>query len=49
MGKAICENPITVRLGKGFQLGMLVCTQSKKVFLICVCGWHQIGWKETKH
>ena len=21
----------------------------KRVILICVCGWHQIGWKETKH
>ena len=20
----------------------------KRVILICVCGWHQIGWKETK-
>ena len=21
----------------------------KRVILICVCGWHQIGWKETEH
>ena len=21
----------------------------KRVVLICVCGWHKIGWKETKH
>ena len=26
MGKAILENPIEVRLGKGFQLGMLIRT-----------------------
>ena len=24
MGKAICQNPIAVRLGEGFQLGMLI-------------------------
>ena len=49
MGKAVWENPIEVRLGEGFQLGMLIRTPWKRVVLICVCGWHQIGWKETKH
>ena len=49
MGKAIWENPIEVRLGEGFQLGMLIRTPWKRVILICVCGWHRIGWKETKH
>ena len=49
MGKAIWESPVEVRLGEGLQLGMLVRTPSKKVILICVCGWHKIGWKETKH
>ena len=46
MGKAIWENPIDVRLGEGFPL---IRTPWKRVILICVCGWHQIGWKETKH
>ena len=31
------------------RLGMLIRTPWKGVILICVCGWHQIGWKETKH
>ena len=34
---------------KGFQLGMLIRTLWKRIILICVCGWHQIGWKETEH
>ena len=47
--KAIWEkNPIEVRLGEGFQLGMLIRTPWKRVILIFVCGWHRIGWKETK-
>ena len=29
------------------QLRMLLRTPSKRVILICVCGWRQIGWKET--
>ena len=49
MWTAIWENPIEVRLGEGFQLGMLIRTPWKMVLLICVCGWHQIRWKETKH
>ena len=49
MGKAIWVNPIAARLGEGFQLGMLIRTPSKRVILICVCGWHQIDWKETKY
>ena len=28
---------------------MLIRTPWKKVFLICACGWHKPGWKETKH
>ena len=24
-------------------------TVKKRFILICVCGWHQIGWRETKH
>ena len=49
MGKAIWENPVETRLGAGFQLGMLIRTPWQRAILICVCGWHQIGWKETKH
>ena len=49
VGKAIWENSIGVRLGEGFHLGMLIRTPWKRVILICVCGWHKIGWKETKH
>ena len=49
MGKAIWQNLIAARLGEGFQLGMLIRTPWKGVILSCVCGWHQIFWKETKH
>ena len=49
VGKDIWENPFEVRLGEGFQLGMSLCTLWKRIILICVCGWHKIGWKETKH
>ena len=44
MGKAILDNPIEVRLGEGFQLGMFIRAPWKRVVLICVCGWHKIGW-----
>ena len=49
MGKTIWDNPIEAKLREGFQLGMLIRTPSKRVILICVCGWYQIGWKETKN
>ena len=49
MGKAIWENPIEAWLGESFHLGKLIRTPWERVILICVCGWHQIGWKETKH
>ena len=48
MGKAIWKNPIEVRLGESFQLGMVIRTPWKRIILICVCGWHKTGWKETK-
>ena len=41
MGKAIWENPIEVRLGEGFKLGMLFHTPWKRIIPICVCGWHK--------
>ena len=27
---------------------MSLCTSWTRIILICVCGWHKIGWKETK-
>ena len=45
-GKAIWENPIEVRLGEGFQLGMLIRTPWKRIILICVCGWHKLAGKK---
>ena len=41
MGKTIWENPLEVRLGEGFQSGMLIRTPWKRVILIRVCGWHK--------
>ena len=43
------ENPIAVRLGENSKFGMSLCTSWKRIILICVCGWHKIGWKETKY
>ena len=34
--------------GKSSKMGMSLCTSWKRIILICVCGWHKIGWKETK-
>ena len=49
MGKAIWENPIVTWLGENSKLGMSLCTSWKRIIFICVCGLHQIGWKETKY
>ena len=49
MGKAIWESSCEIRLGKSSKLGMFIRSPSKRIILICVCGWHKIGWKETKH
>ena len=35
-------------LGENSKLGMSLCSSWKRVILISVCGWHKIGWKETK-
>ena len=43
------ENPLKARLGESFQLGMLIRPPRKEIILICVCGRHQIGWKETQY
>ena len=48
MGRAIWEILIEIRLGESFQLGRLIRTPLKRIILISVCGWRQIGWKETK-
>ena len=49
MGRTIWEHPVEVRLGEGFRLGMLFRSLWKKIIFICVCGWHKICQKETKH
>ena len=36
-------------MGESFQLSMLIRAPRNRTFLICACGWHQIGWKETKY
>ena len=46
MEKAIWENPIETWLGENSKLGMSLCTLWKRIILICVCGWHKIGWKK---
>ena len=43
--KPIWENPIEVRLGEGFQLGLLIRSKWRRIILICVCGWHK-NWLE---
>ena len=48
MGKAIWENPIKAWLGENSKLWMSLCSSWKRIILFCVCGWHTIGWKETK-
>ena len=48
MEKAILENPFKARLGESFQLGMSLRTQSKRIVLICVCGWPKVVWTETR-
>ena len=40
------EKSFWIRLGESFHLGMLIRTPWKGVILICVCGWHKIGWKK---
>ena len=40
---------LEIRLGKISKLRRPLRTPWKRIIIICVCGWHQIGWKETKH
>ena len=48
VGKAIWENLVETWLGENSTLRMSLCTSWKRIILICACGWHNIGWKETK-
>ena len=48
VGKAIWESPIETWMGENSKLGMSLCSSWKRIILICVCGWHKIGWKEAK-
>ena len=35
---------------RGFQIGNVsLFNPWKRIVLICVCGWHKIGWKEATH
>ena len=35
--------------GRKFQIGNVsLCTSWKRIILVCVCGWHQIGCEKTK-
>ena len=34
--------------GRKFPIGNVSSYTVKKIIFICVCGWHQIDWKETK-
>ena len=47
-GKGSLRNPIETWLGEHSKLGMSHCASWKRNILIRVCGWHKIGWKETK-
>ena len=48
LGKGKLRKSYWSTLGEGFQLGLFIRTQGKKIILICVCGW-DFGWKKTKH
>ena len=49
MGEAIWENSVESWMGENSKLGMPRWTSWKRILLICECGWHKIGWKETKY
>ena len=35
--------------GRKFQIVNVSSYTVKRVILICVCGWHQVGWKDTNY
>ena len=47
-GKGNLRKSIETWMGENSKLGMSLCTSWKRIILICVCGWHKIGWKEAK-
>ena len=49
MGKAVRESSIRKGWEKSSKLRMFFRQPSKRTILICACGWHKIGWKETTH
>ena len=49
MGKAIWESPIETWMGENSKMGMSLRSSWKRIVLICVCGWHQIGWRCGKY
>ena len=49
MGNAIWENSIGTRMGESFPLGVFIRTPWERTILVCVGGWHQIGWKEKQN
>ena len=49
VGKAIWENPIETWLEENSTWRMSLCRSWDRIILICVCGWHKVGWKETQY
>ena len=49
MGKAVLETPVEIRLGKSFQLGMLIRTTWKKDYsYLCMWMTSKLAWKKQK-
>ena len=48
-GKSHLRKSYWSMAGRKFQIGNVSSYTVKTYVLICVCGWHQVGWKETKH
>ena len=47
--KGNLSNVYSSTVGRRFPIGNAYSYTVRRVILICVCGWHQIGRKETKH
>ena len=45
LGKALLEHGWV----KSFEMRMLFRELRKSTILLCVCGWYETGWEETKH
>ena len=48
-GKGNLRKSYCSTVGKRFPIGNVSLYIVKKDCFICLCGWHQIGWKGTKH